>query len=1622
MPTNTGQNWGFTSQTYTPAAQQDIFSAMRRAQDVSNLPYQPYLGQTVAGFSPSQIAAMQGIYGIQGYAQPYIDQATGLLQQAQMYADPSRYNQQSLQQYYNPYQQNVIDATMANIAQENLRQQNDLTSRAIQQGGFGGDRTGIARAELNRLQNLQNAQTLSGLQAQGFSQAQQQYNLAQQRAIEAAQSGAYSLGQLGMQGQQAGLQGLQALLGIGGMERELGQAQLEDQFKRFMTMQGYPWETAQWLASIVGSLGPQAGGTTTGSQIGGSSQTSQGPSALSSILGAGTSGFGALLKLIPGFGAAGAKDGGRINKSDGGSFSDLMSLGFEDPWYGFDPELINEGKRRQWMSRDDADQTADQQIKDRSWLNTDETYDPYQNDTVDYEDDNDPVLRNFGGRTGYKGGGGPYEGTVPYVSGDTVGFIDNLKLPSAPSPRIPKADFLKPPSVGEGGGDSLGDIAKSLPQLGVTISRLLSKKDDSALASQESESSPQEETASEEQYGGRVNMADGGNPAPNPPQNFSNLGKGFGDWLSKIRGGAGYASVRTPYVAPTPSNQPRPTAISSLNDLYRMAFKREADPAGLEYWNKMKQEGMSLGDIARQFIASPEAQQSYSSYELGNLGNLIQSGLNPLAEAPKTLYTTGGAPIVNPDGSPVTLQNVEAPSAVLGEEKQGLYSEGDIAAAGQISGPDPGLLMQVGKNPALAFLINSQQQQKQAAADAKVAAMQSHNAGIRGTPRTPAGYFMNLDYSVMSPNGLFGFNPISSYYSPLYPTANAALSPTGGRWSTGGAVKEKRPGFQFGGMPSVEPGHLPNVMTGHGSQTNPSSFQPGYNPYAFSQQRAEGGRTGYRDGGSPEIIDKIARGIAAIESGGRRDPYSVVGPTSRSGDRPYGKYQIMGSNIAKWGREAGYPNLTPREFLANPKIQEDVARHQFANIYAKSGNPSAVAGEWLGGPGWRTNKSADVLGTTVPEYMRRFSRAFGQSPQTAVAAAEPMRTLTTRPLTGERVGAAPRKGFSLADLNPIGSAQAEETPASKETFGEVASRMRSQGMRPDSKMFNTPNEGLLQGFESGLGKDRDMMGDTPYAVKMVGSPFGSWDDGKGFTESATTVAEDETPSAKPKSTTTASENGPFYGDWRDQEPWKSDPIGGFLDELTGDVAKSETRDKSSESDFDLGGLSDLFKGFSHGGRAHYDGGGPADIEDLDPEFFNPEPMTEPKGFESLADEEPASKDVVSEDIAPVAKPSRREPERSASSGMGNLSSLGDAMIAAGFGMMAGRSPNAWQNIGMGGLKGVEAYQSAEAIRNRREADFAKIKQKEREAEQSREYLKDFLTAPTAKDYVEQPAKIEGIDRAGGADKLDTMYNELERYQRAIAMAPDAATASRLRLMQENLKTRIQRVEKGGQDAMRLAEEARRAHKESPEGIIETKTAEDLAKQEIEMGQLGRKSQDTLANLNTMKDLITDPSVHTGPLEESKLRTIRQIGSQYAPELVQKISPFDISKEGVAKTGDLVARANTMVRDALGGSLGAGVSNADVKFLQSAQVSLGNTPEENKRIVDAAIRLTKLNMTLSKEAEAYKESHAGHLDAGWVPYRDKIQENFYGGSQGSGSTGKPSKEQIMEEIRRRQGAR
>lgn len=88
--------------------------------------------------------------------------------------------------YQNPYQQQVIDATMAQLNQQYGQQQNQLKGNAISQGALGGDRAKVAMASLMGKQGMNTASALSGLQSAGYSQALQAAQADALRQLQAA--------------------------------------------------------------------------------------------------------------------------------------------------------------------------------------------------------------------------------------------------------------------------------------------------------------------------------------------------------------------------------------------------------------------------------------------------------------------------------------------------------------------------------------------------------------------------------------------------------------------------------------------------------------------------------------------------------------------------------------------------------------------------------------------------------------------------------------------------------------------------------------------------------------------------------------------------------------------------------------------------------------------------------------------------------------------------------------------------------------------------------------------------------------------------------------------------------------------------------------------------------------------------------------------------------------------------------------------------------------------------------------------------------------------------------------------------------------------------------------------
>lgn len=124
-------------------------------------------------------------------------------------------------------------------------------------------------------------------------------------------------------------------------------------------------------------------------------------------------------------------------------------------------------------------------------------------------------------------------------------------------------------------------------------------------------------------------------------------------------------------------------------------------------------------------------------------------------------------------------------------------------------------------------------------------------------------------------------------------------------------------------------------------------------------------------------MDAWKRSIAGIESAGHKNPYGAMGPTTSSGDRAHGKYQVMGANIPSWTQQALGYSMTPAEFLANPNAQEKVFEKIFGDYVKKFGNPQDAAAAWFAGPGGVGTNRKDVLGTSVPAYVDKFNRGMG---------------------------------------------------------------------------------------------------------------------------------------------------------------------------------------------------------------------------------------------------------------------------------------------------------------------------------------------------------------------------------------------------------------------------------------------------------------------------------------------------------------------------------------------------------------------------------------------------------------------------------------------------------------------
>ena len=264
--------------------------------------------QQVAGFSPTQTGAMNlAMQGIGAY-QPFLDAAqasqaaalgtTGAGVQAlgQMDFDPAR-----AQAFMDPYQQNVTQEALKEIDRQAAMASNQLAGKAVQAGAFGGSRFGLQQSELARnAQDLRSRRIFEDL-SRNYQQAQAAASAANtQRMQQAQQFGQLgkltsgiggAMAGLGAQTQALGQQDVGQLMGIGGMQQQLGQRMFDTQTANLAAMQNAPYQRLSAGAGIMGQLLPGGAGTQVVAPLAQTNPYAQ----AAGIIGSAGGGLGALL-------------------------------------------------------------------------------------------------------------------------------------------------------------------------------------------------------------------------------------------------------------------------------------------------------------------------------------------------------------------------------------------------------------------------------------------------------------------------------------------------------------------------------------------------------------------------------------------------------------------------------------------------------------------------------------------------------------------------------------------------------------------------------------------------------------------------------------------------------------------------------------------------------------------------------------------------------------------------------------------------------------------------------------------------------------------------------------------------------------------------------------------------------------------------------------------------------------------------------------------------------------------------------------------------------------------------------------------------------------------------------
>ena len=190
-----------------------VDAAGNRASGAAITGVNPFVAQMDPLQTQAQSLAQTGI----GSYSPFLQAA-----QANVASQAGLTGPQAFQNFMSPYQQQVIDTSLAEFDRSRLGNRQAIQDQAVSLGNFGGGREGAMLGQYDADTTAGRAALLAGLQQQGFTQAS---NLAQQAF---ANQGQLAQNQMGLSNFARGSMGqdISALGSLGALNQQQAQANL----------------------------------------------------------------------------------------------------------------------------------------------------------------------------------------------------------------------------------------------------------------------------------------------------------------------------------------------------------------------------------------------------------------------------------------------------------------------------------------------------------------------------------------------------------------------------------------------------------------------------------------------------------------------------------------------------------------------------------------------------------------------------------------------------------------------------------------------------------------------------------------------------------------------------------------------------------------------------------------------------------------------------------------------------------------------------------------------------------------------------------------------------------------------------------------------------------------------------------------------------------------------------------------------------------------------------------------------------------------------------------------------------------------------------------------------------